>query len=39
MKKDIYHPSQATENDIADTPLSDGWNQPLSGHFLEHYLE
>jgi hypothetical protein len=39
MEKDCSHRHQDAEDGIADTPLSDGWHQPLTSHLQEMRLE
>jgi len=39
MDVDCSSLHQDAEGDIADTPLSDGWHQPLTSHLQEMSLE
>jgi len=39
MERDYSHRRREAEDGIADTPLSDGWHQPLTSHLQEMRLE
>ena len=39
MEKDWCHRDQDADDGIADTPLSDGWHQPMTSDLQEMHLE